>query len=196
MSWIKLADLPAGCSSCVVVLGLNFSLITIIASQHVSSRTFNCCHNSSSRGNLGRAARMASVSNKKEEVTFRPEGGRFPAHSRGKGRRVHSRGVFMHPAASCCREGISDCPVSDHASGPDPIFWSAPGNQTSDRELWRRVAAAVASNAKRAVHLPCAGVWLWMGKDIRRKKYLLHVFTFLVKGKIHLKSGNVGLEEF
>ena len=154
--------------------------LKVITSQHVSPRAFNCCHNNRIRGDIGRAPHMASLSNEEEEAAFRPEGGRSCRGSSSCGKGLYFRGVSVHPAA-LPRERAENCGVSDYTTAPsctDPFFWTAAGCETADGDFWRWLAAAVASDARGLVSLPCAGAGLWMGKDQRRKKKLLHVFTY------------------
>lgn len=175
---------PLKTNRACVFFGSRFALfiqLKITTSQHVSTRTFNCCHNNSIRGDLRRAAHMASLPHKKEEAAFHSEGGRSRGSSRSCGKGVYSCGVSIHQTAASSGEGVQGCGVSDLTTAPsctDTVFWTAAGGETSDGELWGGVAAAVATDAKGAVSLPCAGAWLWMGKDQRRKKYLLHVFIY------------------
>lgn len=170
---------PLTSSWTFVCFDCNFALSDLAkgpAGQHVSSRAFNCCPHSSAGGDLWGDTRLAVLPNKKEAAAFLPEAGRSRGRSMSCAKR---RPVPPAPAAPAAGERIQGGRVSNTAAPCRACtnLWAAAGCEATDGELWRRVAAAVATDAEGAVGLPGAGLWLWMGKGRRRKKRPLHGFV-------------------
>lgn len=153
--------------------------------KHVSPRASDCRHYHSPGGDPRRAARMASLPQEKENATFRPEGGPSCGSSASSGEGAYSGRASTQPTASPW-ERVEGSGVSDHSAAlcfSDTVLWAAAGGEAGDGEQRGRVAAAVASDAGGAVGVPCAGPRLWMGKDRRHKKELLHVPTVYIRRK-------------